>query len=100
MNIEPKKINYKYLELLFNEISGANETLINFINEIDYMEKQKFISMGTTNFVSFMKIYVRDRLRYDYSKDLENMTRTLTELHSNEKSTSIVLPILYSKSVL
>lgn len=94
MNVEPKKINYKYLDTIFNEISKPQNVLIYFINEINYIEKQKFISVGTGNFVSFMKIYMNEKLKLDYAKDMELMTKTLIDLHTNEK-VDIVLPVLY-----
>jgi hypothetical protein len=94
MNVEPKKINYKYLDTIFNEISKPDNVLIYFINEINYIEKQKFINVGTSNFVSFMKIYMTEKIKLDYAKNMELMAKTLIDLHANEKA-KITLPILY-----
>lgn len=94
MNVEPKKINYGFLTSLFNEISKFKNVLTYFIGEIDYLSKQEFRTLGATNFAIFMQKYISEALEYNFSAEIEEMSKGLIDLHSNEK-TLVKLPILY-----
>ncbi len=95
MNTDSKKINHDFLIEIFNEISKFKNVLIYFVNEIDYISKQEFRSLGIINFSLFMKDYIKRALDYDYTNDINLMSKTLSDLNINEKKTDIKLPILY-----
>lgn len=98
MHTSRSKINYGFLRKLFNEMFSSNRTMVNFVLEVEYMlkVKTKEIGIGRLNFAEFMKDYIKDVLKTDYSTEILKMINVFTSLHTCEKGDiSKKLPVLY-----
>jgi hypothetical protein len=96
MNIQKAKINYEFLRKLFDEMFSVTSVMIHFVMEIDYMSKFDHKTIGTINFVDFMKRYIETKMKIDYVRQINVMSIVFDLLHKNEKKNiDKYLPILY-----
>jgi hypothetical protein len=86
------KINYTFVEHIFNQFSFVNNCLIDIIIEVNYLNRTKFKSIGMLKFIDFINNYSKKILEDKWIQDINNMISFFTNIYT---SIELKVPILY-----
>ena len=95
MNGDYKQIDFSFLKLVFDKICLGQNIIIQFMNEVDYLDSSSTKSLGTINFITFMRIYFEGAISKDMRDQVILMKRVLSTITKDKIISHIQLPILY-----
>ena len=91
-----KKINYVFVENIFNQFAFINNCLIDIIIETNYLENIVDKSIGLVNFINFMSGFSKKILEDKWKHDIDEMVLFFKNLIKSDMTNYILKnPIVY-----